>query len=204
MPNPSVAVVIPCLPRDVQYLPRALKSVAQQEGISPIVVTRVADERLSAALNKLIASTTAEYIIRLDADDELMPWAVRHLVDIAEHWPNAAIIYATQYYESASPFDAVEVKRIDKAAPLGCSNIMRRSAWQRVGGYDEDLEHLEQVDLVRRLEKVFGAPVAVDALVYRYHRRPGSMSTDAAGIEKAIWQLRDKEQLTTDARKETQ
>lgn len=186
--NPTVAIIIPCLPRDLPYLQRAIISATRQVGPDNLVLTRVTNEPLSVALNTLIRGTTADLIVRLDTDDELCDDAVLRLRrEILRS--RALIVYARKYLVVQGNETFSEY--MDMANPLGCSNIFWRWAWERVGGYDEELKHQEAWDFYRRVQEV-GQVAYTDEVVYFYHKRDGSMSSDKVGIAEAREQIAQK------------
>lgn len=177
----SVAIVIPCIPRDLPYLGRAVKSAVRQRGQDNLVVTRVADAPLAVNLNALIAGTTAEYIVRLDADDYLAPHAVQTLLG---NIGNAPMLYARHYF--VDDWDVISSGHwIDPNNPLGASCIFRRDAWERLGGYDETLQHQEATDFYLRMEREIGRVKWIDEPVYYYCKRPGSLSSNVKGVRAA-------------------
>ena len=78
---------------------------------------------------------------------------------------------------------------------FGCS--VRRSDWERVGGFDQTMTHGEDFDLWVRLLMLGGHARYIDAVLGEYRVRPGSASASAARMirgnlkvyEKALAQL---------------
>ena len=187
MTEPTVAIVIPCLPRDMPYLARAVQSAVRQLGPDNIVAVRVAQETLPKALNRLIGGVTADLIVRLDADDTLANDAVQRLkAGIGD----APIVYAKHYTRVVAGMD--HVVEIDMRNPLGCSCMFRHTAWAAIGGFDEELIHQEALDFYLRATERLGPAAFISEPVYYYFRREGSLSSHVEDIETARAYLREK------------
>lgn len=203
-----MTVVIPVWgPRYLEDLPRALSSVRAENKQTPIVVVDNASEpavperddvklvrsakRLSAgaARNLGLDATETEYVVFLDADDELAPGALTGLVEGIEGAPEAAI-FAFSLVEAgsgrrhrsprrfvpalaSSPRLLALLTSVWSLVPIQGNAIMR-TAWVREAGGYADCDGGE--DWVLAASQAFRGRVVLDprpGLVY--HARSGSL-----------------------------
>lgn len=78
--NPGVTVVIPTIPPRAALLERAVASVMAQT-VMPALVIESDEHRTGSAdtRNRALARVETEWLLPLDDDDALMPWAVQVL-----------------------------------------------------------------------------------------------------------------------------
>jgi len=130
----------------------------------------------SAAVNECIAKGRAPYICWLNSDDRFLPGALIHLIEALERnssWP-AAYGQAWNVSEGSTKTWPVRVEPFDAhRLALRCiicqpASLIRREAWEAVGGLDEDLHMAMDYDLWWRLYHKFGplgfveAPIAIN------------------------------------------
>ncbi len=122
----------------------------------PITVLKQANQGVSAARNNAVAQAKGDYLLFLDADDRLLPSAVEHLLKALEAAP-AEVAYAygqMQYFGyksglfASAPFDA---KRLRKENYICVTCLMRKSAFEQVGGFDRTIKSREDWELFVRL-----------------------------------------------------
>ena len=131
------------------------------------------DKGQSAAINESIAKGSAPYVCWLNSDDLLLPGGLDKLaqaLDVDERCPVAYgrawnLVERTQ---RKSPV-WVEPFRVERMA-LRCivsqpATLIRRSAWEAVGGLDETLHMAMDYDLWWRLYRNFGELRFVDHFV---------------------------------------
>lgn len=207
-----------------KYLPAALESVAAQtddswecivvDDASPDGCGAIADEwegkdrrfraihnpsnlYLAEARNRGIEEATGRYILPLDADDMLTPYAVQTLADALDEDRTLSVAYGgvqfreedgetlstygPKYSPGSSgwpvPFEAP--LQLSGANLLPYSSLFRREAWALTGGYRGRLRTSEDADFWTRLTSFgFRAKMVTtsDTLIYR--NRPGSMSRE--------------------------
>ena len=197
----QVGVVIPCY-KQKEYLPDAIKSL-QDQSLQDFRVVIVDDGGhqnlrevipnddhrfslielennvgLPAARNRGIEHLHTEYIIPLDADDMLLPKALREMLkvqnstidpllvygDIVPFWDNGS---ETSVTLDAYNFDALLARNIVPATAM-----YPRESWQRMGGYDESMRNgYEDWDFNIRLglTGVCGHKISTPVLKYRQH-----------------------------------
>jgi glycosyltransferase involved in cell wall biosynthesis len=214
--GPRVSVVIPCYNQG-RFLRRAIQSVLMQtrHDVEAIVVDdgssdetaavaqnidrvryfRQPNRGVAAARNAGLARARGDFVIFLDADDELTPEAAAIGVDaLAEH-PAAACVAGV-----AVPIDEMgreqrcttpavgpdDRRRYDELLTTnfiwtpGCA-MFRRAILLRAGGFDESLSRSADYALYLRLSRDWevhwhGRPVV------RYRRHMEAMSANAAAM----------------------
>jgi GT2 family glycosyltransferase len=135
-----------------------------------------ADGGQSAAINESIAKGRAPYVCWLNSDDLFLPGGLTRLIDALERetsWP-AAYGQAWNVSEGSPKMWPVRVEPFDvHRLALRCiicqpASLIRRKAWEAVGGLDEGLHMAMDYDLWWRLYHRFGplgfveAPIAIN------------------------------------------
>lgn len=205
MDRPKVSVVITCFNLGA-YLEEALASVPQRPDVEVIVVddgstdpgtvrvldgldpqrctmVRQSNMGLAKARNNGIRLAKGAYYIPLDADNRLRPEMVEQGIAVLDARPEVDIVYGdAQYFGerdarwTVGPFDLalmIERNRIDACA------VVRRTLWERLGGYDERMPVMgyEDWDLWLR-SAVAGARFHYEPIIFfDYRVRGGSMLT---------------------------
>jgi len=192
-----------------RYLPRCIESVLAQGETPPwsllivddgsadqtpaviagyrnhprVATMRLPGVGLAAAGNAGIARLATEWILRLDADDWLLPGAVAALHG---HVLSAG---ADAAYGELCLIDAADRELFplsqDPAvigdgmirSPVGSGMLFRRRAWDAVGGYDESLRYQEDFDFWLRFTERFHA-VHLRRAVYAYRQHRDTMSSN--------------------------
>jgi len=140
------------------------------------------DAGQAAAINESIARGSAPFVCWLNSDDLLLPGALRRLADALNESPAAPAAYARAWnqHEPSGRRRAVWVEPFDaRRLALRCivaqpATLVRRSAWERMGGLDVSLEMAMDYDLWWRLFKAFGPLRFVDAFVAVNREHPGT------------------------------
>lgn len=140
------------------------------------------------ARNRGVRETTAPYIAFLDSDDEWLPDRLERQVAVLEGDPAVDLVYGLDIPMGS---DASEQVRLGGALPSGQvteallmgnfigSNavLMRRSLFERVGGFDEGLRSAEDYDLWLRASVEARFQYLPQACTW-CRQTPGSISTD--------------------------
>jgi glycosyltransferase involved in cell wall biosynthesis len=208
--TPLVTIVIPCFNQG-GFILDALLSIFEQtaddydiliiddgsdDGETPQILDSLDFARvevvhqknvgLPGARNRGIAAARGEYVVTLDADDELAPQYVEKLAGVldaddtkafAHCW--ARIFGDFQAIWATRPFNRYQLLLSNSV--VGCV-MLRRTAWEAVGGYDETmLEGNEDWDLwIRLTEAEFGNGQVTEPLFwYRKHGVSMSVETEA-------------------------
>lgn len=139
---------------------------------------------LPAARNAGVAESRGEYIAALDADDALEPTALEEMlaatrnahaswciIDILKFWENYTEIQRTQLPADGLKFGILREDFIRRAM------FLNKSALERVGLWDPEMKMREDWDLNIRLIRAGEKHVYLPRPLYRYRKRPGSITT---------------------------
>jgi glycosyltransferase involved in cell wall biosynthesis len=124
------------------------------------------DDGQAAAINEGIAKGRAPYVCWLNSDDWLLPGGLGKLVSALEMHPDAPAAYGRVWNvnDTTKRRRAVWVEPFDeRRLALRCiisqpGTLIRRSAWEAVGGVDAGLHMAMDYDLWWRLFKAEGRP----------------------------------------------
>ncbi len=127
----------------------------------------------SEAINDGIARGSAPYVCWLNSDDWLLPQGFSRLLSALERMPNAAMAYGRTWdwiqatgqrrHSLVLPFREWMMARVNIISQPG--TLMRRSAWEAVGGVDSNFHMAMDYDLWWRLCRHAGPPVYVPDVV---------------------------------------
>jgi glycosyltransferase involved in cell wall biosynthesis len=132
------------------------------------------DTGQAAAINEAIARGTAKYVCWINSDDWLLPDGLVSLLDALGRHAEAPMAYGQvwNHIESTGmrrrnfevhPFSARLMAQFNIIAQP--ATLIRRTAWEAVGGVDESLHMAMDYDLWWRLFKRFGPPCFVNTHV---------------------------------------
>lgn len=177
---PRVTVAVPSL-QQAAFLGEALDSLLSQDvplevfvadagstdGSVDVIRAREArlagwrshpDAGQAAAINECIGRGRAPYVCWLNSDDLLLPGALRSLCTALDTAPQAPAVYGLAWDQSpAGVRTRVKVENFDpRRLALRCivsqpATLVRRIAWEAVGGLDETLQMAMDYDLWWRL-----------------------------------------------------
>lgn len=131
------------------------------------------DKGQAAAINEGIAQGTAPFVAWLNSDDWLLPNGLSTLLQALDDCPNAPGAYgrAWNFLETKQTTTPISVEPFDeRRLALRCiisqpATLIRRSAWEAIGGVNKDLHMAMDYDLWWRLFKSFGPLAFVDTYV---------------------------------------
>jgi hypothetical protein len=134
----------------------------------------------SSAINEAIANGRAPFVCWLNSDDWLLPGALKSLVAALQHNPAAPMAYGRvwNYVESTKRTNPVFVRPFSEwwMAQLCIvsqpGTLIRRTAWEAVGGVDETLHMTMDYDLWWRLYKALGPLEFVDTFLATNREHP--------------------------------
>ena len=138
---------------------------------------------LSRACNIGISASHGDYIVRLDADDwldaELLKAEAEHL-DNSPHLDCVWCDYLTaQKRTEGEDFEVFLLSHLPQEnLEHACGAMFRKSVWEDLGGYDEDLEYQEAFDFWCRFEQHGYQAARIERPMYLYRRGHQSMSTN--------------------------
>lgn len=154
------------------------------------------DNGQSAAINEGIAQGKAPYVCWLNSDDWFLPSGLAELLSAILADGNTPVAYGKCWNEQEKNHkkNAVWVEPFDeKRLALRCTiaqpaTLIRRSAWEAVGGLDESLQMAMDYDLWWRLFKGFGPLRFVDKFVAtnREHGETKTSNNRALHYREAI------------------
>lgn len=129
-----------------------------------------ADQGQAAAINEGVAKGTAPFVCWLNSDDWFLPGGLAKLYAQLQAHPAASMVYgrAWNVVEKTGKRYPVWVEPFDeRRLALRCivsqpATLIRRSAWDAVGGVDEKLHMVMDYDLWWRLFKQAGPLQFVD------------------------------------------
>jgi hypothetical protein len=156
----------------------------------------------SAARNRGIAQAVGEYVSSLDSDDLWLPDYLAEMGRALEENPRAGFAYTRAWVLDASdrfrtvptgawhrpPTPMLPRDQFVSELLQECfvnAPTIRRTALERVGGYDESLSHGEDWELWLRLANAGFEAVRVEGPLTIYRNRPGSHSADLAAMKVA-------------------
>lgn len=132
------------------------------------------DHRLGAgaARNTGIAATTAPYILCLDADDKLRRDGLHRLWEA--RCPKGVVYGDLEYIGERSGFHQLPEWNLEMlirgAGPLPVTALQPREAWRAVGGFDETLPGLEDIDYWVKLAARGYCGMRVPHVIFEYRR----------------------------------
>jgi glycosyltransferase involved in cell wall biosynthesis len=204
----TVSVIIPVF-NCAEWIGRALQSVYRQtRPVDEIIVVDDAsrdnprefvhapalyvrhefNRGVSAARNTGARMAAGDYLVFLDADDELTPDAVEKMLHAAEtagaSWCITDICKITNDSVSVSRFNPPDGDPFLAILAMDFVTrgiFFRRADFEEIGMFDETLRASEDWEIFIRMMEA-GKPFCyLPEPVYRYHRREGSLTTGNAG-----------------------
>lgn len=132
-----------------------------------------ADDGQAAAINEGVAQGTAPYVAWLNSDDWYEPGGLARLVQELQGCIDAPAVYGRCWnvVEKSGKRKPVWVEPFnERRLALRCiisqpATLIRRSAWETLGGVDGDMHMAMDYDLWWRLYKASGPLAFVDAFV---------------------------------------
>lgn len=150
---------------------------------------------LATARNRAIAAARAPLIALLDGDDLFEPGYLGAMVSAIEADPQIGFVTCDAvnfgiaereghlFSRHAPQVEPVTLDRVlSRAFNVYIGSVMRRAAFEAVGGFNTVLRSAEDLDLWIRLLEAGWKGAYVARPLGRYRRRPGSMSWDERSL----------------------
>ncbi|MCF7966210.1 MAG: glycosyltransferase [Methylobacter tundripaludum] len=132
-----------------------------------------ADDGQAAAINEGIAQGRAPYVCWLNSDDWFLPGGLAKLIAESEKYPDAPAVYGRAWnvvQKSGKRYPVWVEPFLERRLALRCiisqpATLIRRAAWESVGGVDGKLHMAMDYDLWWRLFKQAGSLRFLDDFV---------------------------------------
>ncbi|KAF2325942.1 MAG: glycosyltransferase family A protein [Flavobacterium nitrogenifigens] len=214
MKNPLISIIVPCY-NQAQYLDECLESVLNQEyksweciiinDGSPDNCHEVADKWLqkdsrfkyiekenggvSQARNIGIDQATGEFILPLDADDRIGNTYTEKGIKAFLENTLLKVVYcnAEKFGEEIGTWNLSDfsLKKLSSDNIIFCSAIYRKSDWESIGGYDENMiSGLEDWEFWIALLKNNGSALRINDTGFYYRIKSKSRQQDLKTSDK--------------------
>jgi hypothetical protein len=227
--QPLVSIVIPCY-NQAAFLRDAIESALAQtyrrvevividDGSTddtaavadryPVRWRRQPNRGVSAARNSGLAETRGEYVVFLDADDRLLPFAVQVGVETFGRHPECALVYGRLreigpdgepgLTQTAAPTGGNEYLALLRRNHIWTPGVVmyRRATFGWAGGFDPTVEPAEDYEFNLRVAR--GAPIHGHRhLVLERRRHAGNASADPARMLRAAVTVLRRERAKVD------
>jgi glycosyltransferase involved in cell wall biosynthesis len=135
---------------------------------------------LSSARNAGIKISAGKYILPLDADDRIGPDYCTEAVSILEKNKSVKVVYAEAemfgVQKGLLHLPAYSIFNLSCQNLIYCTAFFRKSDFDKIGGYDEDLRHgLEDWDFWISLLKFGGDVSKINTVQFYYRKKEESM-----------------------------
>jgi glycosyltransferase involved in cell wall biosynthesis len=142
----------------------------------------------ASARNFGVANSTGEYISFLDGDDKYAPKKLKLSLDYMNKGENIGVVYS-DYIEQYPERDQLRLKQnfnpdsLFKTCIISTNSMIRRSAFDKVGGFDETFKYVEDYDFWCRVIMSGYFALRVPEPLFFYNCRRDS-KTNSTKIEK--------------------
>ncbi|MFB9722019.1 glycosyltransferase [Planobispora longispora] len=168
------------------------------DGLDGVTKVRQRNKGLAGARNAGIRASSGDLVVPLDADDLVAEsFTGKALGALAD---DDALAYVSCYSRNFGLFGGVlaAVGNVPGLMPFlhtdaRCTSLYRRTALDRVGGYDEEMPAYEDWDLQIRLRKAGLLGDVIPEALFFYRRHPGSLVhrySNAARVELIQYLMR--------------
>ncbi len=204
--NPKVSIIIPCYNQG-GYLEEALQSITRCKDNSIYEIVIVNDgstdsatiailkelstkgfnvinqlnKGVGAARNTGIKAAVGDYILPLDADNKIRPEYIYEGIKLLDENPQLDVVYTNAEYfgEKTGLWESGEfnLQRLMLENYIDACAVFRKSTWERVGGYDENMPVMgyEDWDLWLRIAFRDGKFKYINKIMFDYRYSSKSM-----------------------------
>ncbi|SEK61644.1 glycosyltransferase family 2 protein [Parapedobacter koreensis] len=145
------------------------------------------NQGLCSARNNGINASAGKYILPLDSDDKVSIQYIYEAIEILENQPEYTVVYCDGEYFNAKTgpwiIGEFNLQRLMLWNYMHVSAVFRREAWQKVGGYDMNLNRLgfEDWDLWLSIAFTGGKFYYLKKSLFAYRISPNSMVRSFTG-----------------------
>lgn len=178
-----VSVIIISHPKYEKLLQTAIKSLRSQSKTRfEVIVEHNPDNTLAHACNAAINRSRGDYIVRLDADDFIDGRLIEIESDYLDNHPETDCVWCDYWKTYPVQGEGFETHHLEFCPQTelehACGAMFRRSAWSKLGGYDETLKYQEAFDFWLRFNKAGMKAEHIAEPLYYYRQHNNSMSTN--------------------------
>jgi hypothetical protein len=143
---------------------------------------------IGSASNSAIRNGTGELILQLDSDDLLHPEALDNLVSemregiVCSYGSFIRISEKGEKIDEGWDWPYYSRHRLLKSMIVHHPRLFRRSAWEEVGGFDEDLTNAVDYDFFLKLSEI-GEMAHISRKMYSYRIHQSSTSQEKRGLQ---------------------
>lgn len=208
MQTEKVSIVIPCF-NQAEYLSDAIESALCQtyKNIEVIVVNDGSTDNtreiigkyknvicidqenrgLSGARNAGVAEASGEYILTLDADDEISPLYIEKTIgksDITSTWTQEFGLSKRLWMNT---FINPVYENFKIRNQISCCALFKKEVWENIGGYDENMKDgFEDWDFWLRATRQEYKILVIPIPLFFYRKRGPSMVNHALKHQEEI------------------
>lgn len=142
----------------------------------------------ASARNYGVEKSNGEYIAFLDADDTYTPNKLGMSITLLEKHENVGIVYS-DYVEKYPDRSVIRLKenfnidRLFSECTISTNSVVRKSALEKVGGFDETFKYVEDYDLWCRIIMSGFFALRIPEVLFVYNSHPQS-KTNSTNFEK--------------------
>ena len=155
-----------------------------------ITILHQENRGLPAARNAGIRAGKGKYILPVDADDKITSICLARSVEILEANPDVAMVYGNIKTfgdeDRVVPTGAFNTYRLLFNNYLAVGSMFRRTAWEQVGGYTEQMIGFEDWEFWIKLVEKGWKFQKVDEILFMYHKHGVSFTNRSRPIYKTI------------------
>lgn len=157
----------------------------QLESVERIKVVYKENGGPSSARNEAFRHSKGDYILPLDSDDMIMDGYIKTCVNILSINKNISPVYCDTHH--VGQMQGIEQRpewskeRLVQGPFIVNCSMFHRESFEKVNGYDEDLNGWEDYDMWLRMMKegYIGKRIPKPLFIYFHHENDGTVSTNA-------------------------